>query len=160
MRAASPFLAPSSQPSRSALRPQPRSRYQWMTFHNASRPFSSVEQVNGSQAMSGMSWHLSKRPFFCLLGLGGRLGQASLSSTTLTSLEPNIHDLTGYIEPLMDGQDPSLVIIAIRKVCKLQCARRCTAIGMLRPRNAPGDPHTSCDHFYRILAWSLKRSPP
>ena len=90
-----------------------------MTFHNASRPFSSVEQVNGSQAMSGMSWHRGKRPLFFLLGLTRRLGQADLSSTTVTPLELDVDDRTSAIALSIKPQDPRLANFATRNEHKL-----------------------------------------
>ena len=90
-----------------------------MTFQNASRPFSSVEQVNGSQAMSGMSWHRGKRPPFFLLGLTRRLGQVDLSSTTVTPLELDVDDRTSAIALSIKGQDPRLATFATRNEHKL-----------------------------------------
>ena len=90
-----------------------------MTFHNASRPFSSVEQVNGSQAMSGTSWHCGKRPPFCLLGLARRLGQVDLSSTMVTSLELNVGDRASVIALSVDRQLPKLAKRATRNELKL-----------------------------------------
>ena len=92
---------------------------QWMTFHNASQPISSVEQVNGSQAMSGTSWHRSKRPPFFLLGLARRLGQVDLSSTTVTPLELNVDDRTSAIALSIKGRDPRLANFATMNEHKL-----------------------------------------